>query len=296
MFIHNVKMDLCEDYSRLVSFWLKQEGIHSNQSGWELWYEYFNIQMKQIPSQKRIVLFSKEFSCPDHLKTGLFVLVKKLENGDDVSPYLSREASSSKKFDELLYDWGIHHLHLGEETDQKTGYIKRTKYVLFARIDRNTVYCINTYPHGKGVAKPWTKQEMVKILHRNWPHSIAKYRIPDVISASESLTDNQYAQLRDAHVSTFIEAEVGAVYMPPGGGYMSSGHSTEIMRVCQRINNALKKAELDISNNLAYYVSKIENALGEPLRHNPHFSLLAENRTLYVVEIHSMCRIMQIAV
>ena len=289
-------MDLCEDYSRLVSCWLEQEGIHSNQSGWELWYEYFNIQMKRISSQRRTVLFSKEFSCPDRLKSGLSMLVNKLENGDDVSLYLSRTASLSKEFDELLYDWGIHHFHLGEKIDQRTGYIERTKYVLFARVDHNNVYCINTYPHGRGVVKPWTKQEMVKILHRNWPHSIAKYRIPDVISTSESLTDNQYELLRDAHVSTFIEVEVGIVYMPPGGGYMSSGHSTEIMRICQRVNNALKKAELDIRNNLAYYLSKIENALGEPLQHNPHFSLLAENRTLYVVEIHSMYRIMQITV
>ena len=113
---------------------------------------------------------------------GLKLLVQKFENGEDVSPHLSKGATSPAEFDGLLYDWGIYHFHLGETIDNQTGRIKRTGPVLFAKIDDENVYCINIYCHGKNVQQPWTKQDLLKIIHNNWPQTIAKWKLPDGIN------------------------------------------------------------------------------------------------------------------
>lgn len=45
-----------------------------------------------------------------------------------------------------LYDWGIHHLYLGE-TFSAPGYVKRTGPVLFAVFRKNDVYFIDIIDH-----------------------------------------------------------------------------------------------------------------------------------------------------
>lgn len=288
---YEIDMDLCMDYSELVKSWMKCRGIQSDKDSEDLWYDFFNLQKKSVRPQKRTVLYSKEFTCPPEVNMGLKLLVQKFENGEDVSPHLSKGATSPAEFDGLLYDWGIYHFHLGETIDNQTGRIKRTGPVLFAKIDDENVYCINIYCHGKNVQQPWTKQDLLKIIHNNWPQTIAKWKLPDGIKLyPESITpptDAQHASLRKNGISTAIFVDKGIAYLSPGGGYMSTGHSQEIVRYCQRVHNTLRRYELYIRDNVTSLVIKIEKGAGKPVGRKLNFKLIGTDNGLYIEEQQS---------
>mgnify|MGYP007106143797 FL=1 len=288
---YKIEMDLCEDYCEMVHSWMKEHGVQSDKDGEDLWYDFFNLQKKSVSPQKRIVHYSKEFACPSEVELGLKLLVQKFENGDDVSLHLSKDATSPSEFDGLLYDWGIYHFHLGETIDHQTGRIERTGPVLFAKIDNENVYCINVYSHGKNVQQPWAKQDLLKIIHNNWPQTIAKWKLPDGIElCPESITlpsDSQYAFLRRSGISTAIFVDKGIAYISPGGGYMSTGHSQEIVLYCQRVHNTLKHCELHIGNSITSLVKQIEEITGKPVGRRLHFKLIEIDNVLYVEEKQS---------
>ena len=288
---YKIEMDLCEDYCEMVHSWMKEHGVQSDKDGEDLWYDFFNLQKKSVSPQKRIVHYSKEFACPSEVELGLKLLVQKFENGNDVSLHLSKDATSPSEFDGLLYDWGIYHFHLGETIDHQTGRIERTGPVLFAKIDNENVYCINVYSHGKNVQQPWAKQDLLKIIHNNWPQTIAKWKLPDGIElCPESIalpSDSQYAFLRRSGISTAIFVDKGIAYISPGGGYMSTGHSQEIVLYCQRVHNTLKHCELHIGNSITSLVKQIEEITGKPVGRRLHFKLIEIDNVLYVEEQQS---------
>ncbi len=295
---YEITMDLCRDYSELVQSWMRQQEIQSDKIGEDLWYEFFNLQKKKIKPQKRKVWFSNEFSCQADFQNGLKILVHKFEIGDDVSLNLSKDAHCASEFDALLYDWGIYHFHLGETIDRKTGRITRTGPILFAKVDDRNVYCIDVYFHGKGVASPWSKQEMVKILHNNWPETIKKYRLPEGIqlypTSVELPTDQEYSLLRNSGITTPIFVDKGIAYFSPGGGYMSTGHSYEVVSICQKIHNTLKLNEIYIKENITSLVKNIERVAGELPECQLHLKLLVQNGEFCVVDLHSMVKLVPI--
>lgn len=295
---YEITMDLCADYSELVQNWMRCHGVQSDKSGEDLWYDFFNLQKKSVKPQKRTVHYSKEFACPPEVESGLKLLTQKFENGDDVSLHLSKDAEAPSEFDGLLYDWGIYHFHLGEAVDDKTGRIIRTGPILFAKVDAENVYYINIYNHGKGVQQPWNRQEMLKIIHNNWPETIRKWKLPDGIKLYpeniSSPTDEQYASLRRNGISMFTFVDEGIAYFSPGGGYMSTGHSQEIVRHCQRIHNTLKLNELYVRDNITSLVIQIEKITEKPVGRRLHFKLIEVDNVFYVTELQSKIALLKV--
>ena len=224
-------------------------------------------------------------------------LVSRFLDGEDISYYLSKRAHKPSEFDELLYDWGIYHFHLGQTIDS-SGFISRTGPILFARLDDNYVYCINIFCHGRGVAPPWNKQEMIEIIHENWPNSIASHKIecdgilwPD----NEPPTDEEHAMYRKNHLNIPVETADGTIYHSPGLGYMASGHSIEIQQTCKRIWNTLKMVEMKILTNLPSYISAVQAKMGAlSLGTNVSFRLVFCNGEFFVIEAKSSSRLIKV--
>lgn len=294
MLRYDISMDLCSDYSNMVRHWMLKRGFETNKTGRDLWYDYFNLQKKTIRARKRKVFFSKEFTCPSDLKNGLSTLVDKFENGISVVPNLSKDALNPSVFDGLLYDWGIYHFHLGA-VNQKTGYAERTGPVLFAWVNDDAVYCINTYLHGKTAPPPWYKRELLEIIHNNWPELIEQWRLPEVLEVCPHPTDEDYKQARQQCFYTFIELKNGVTYAPPGMGLMSSGHSAEIVRLCDSIWNTLKRNELYIKDHLPSFISIIQSRIGTfPYSKKLYFKLWCEDKMFYVVDIGSQTALLKV--
>lgn len=291
---YEIVIDLCKDYTDIVRAQLAARHIFSTQDGEKLWYEYFNLLKKSIPRKKRTVKISKEFKCPEDMSTGLAKLAEQIKRGNDLNVYLSKDAGNPSKFDGLLYDWGIYHFHLGEEIDKKTGMIKRTGPILFARIDEETVYFINVYKHGRG-SSPWAKQEMVKIIHNNWPQTIANFKmevdLTNEFGVKTQFPDTYYEKARREGSFVLVQVDKGIAYAPIGNGLASSRHSIEIISHCDDIYNCLKDAEEHVINHLCDFVDIIEDT-GHKIDDKMHFRLWIRDKRFYVVELLSKVEIL----
>lgn len=110
------------------------------------------------------IIKSKDFdkSIPLELADNVHSLIKKIEKGVDLTPYLSKNSiilNNDKKFDYLFNDWGILHLHLGKEfEDKKSKFIKRTGSLLFIIPYFDKVYLLSVFNHGDNV---WSKKILV---------------------------------------------------------------------------------------------------------------------------------------
>lgn len=188
----------------------------------DLVYEYFVMHKRLIPTKKRKVCFSRDFICPEKLRTALKTLVNEIEAGQNINPYLSRTMKDVEYKDKLLFDWNVYHLHLGETKD-KDGYIRRTGALLFAMFDDENAYFINVYDH----KDHWTDKDILNSLNETWPEIMNRHKInaePECDFSSEELK-----HLRDANVNTIVKLRDGSSIYAPGLGLMTSGHSMAVM-------------------------------------------------------------------
>lgn len=208
--------------------------------------KYFNFKRRLIHSIPRQVLMSKEFNCPPDLQKGFDIVKSKLEKGENLTAHLSKNLTDLDYNDSLLNDLKIYHLHLGENLEANgSGFIQRTGPVLFARIDNEKALLINILPHGS-----WTKQQMVKVIHDNWPESIASYLMKDVIGLSHVPTDDDIKTMRKFGINSAIEIEPGVVYAPIGGGLTTAKTSIEVSMALIHYNQLLPKLQKHIEDNL----------------------------------------------
>lgn len=297
---YEIAMDLCRDMCDMVSQWMLKRGVSCKCREEDVIYQYLNWRKKRVPPRARAVLFSRQFHCPEYLRDGLALLTGKLERGEDVNAHLSRRSLSPAEPDELLYDWGIYHFHLGTEPEKDGRFIKRTGHILFARVEDRAVYCINTYPHGRGApVPPWCRQEMLAILDENWPETLQKYKLlgcTPLYPGGRPPTDSEYALLRAGHITTPAAADHGVCCMPPGGGMMASGHSTELMMQCIGVHNTLKSCERHIRSDVSGYIQKLADRPGGPPADKKRIFCLGTDKSgqLYVADLATQTALVRV--
>lgn len=196
-------------------------------------YTYFVMQKRLITSKTRHVMKSKEFHCPTSLEPALNLLIKKIESGENVNPYLSRAMKQMDYQDKMLFDWGVYHFHLGD-TLESDGYMNRTGALLFAMVDEENVYFINVYDHNA----QWSNTDILNLVNKNWPELTEEWKIqakPEV-----QVSNDDVAMLRKANINTIIELDDGSSLVSPGMGLMANGRSMEAMRSLTGINSEIR--------------------------------------------------------
>ena len=243
--------------------------------------KYFNLLKRLIPSYPRQVLVSNKFSCPVELEMGLEIIKKKIRNGEDLRPHLSRRIQNLDYNDPLLNDWGIHHLHLGTTLDA-SGFITRTGPVLFARFDNERAFLINVMEHAN-----WSKQEFIRILHENWPDSIRSFRLDRIWKLTYVPSDTDIKDLRQAKIQTFVQLEEGIVYAPLGGGYDRSGRSSDARIQSNCWMKTLENWEKWVRDNYLLLVEQAKHegvTFGSKLK----FRLMINDPKVYALEEASL--------
>ncbi len=249
-----VRMDLRKDYVAILKKWLLGRGFsfRRDEDDNEICHKFHNLNRKLIDPKPRTVLEALELSIPKEVQQGLSIIREKVEQGADLTPHLSTSLRRLNFDDHLLNDWGVYHLHLSTTTDER-GFVTRTDEVLFARFDDNHGYFIGIYRHGD-----WSKQDVLKIIHRNWPDTISQYRVKGIIGLSSHASDIELSELRKAGVVTMVEVEPGIVYFPPGGGYMTSGISMEVVMNCSNLFRLMDSWEQLIREEANRILDEIE--------------------------------------
>lgn len=241
--------------------------------------KYFNFKRRLIQPIPRQVLISNEFVCPPELQKGFDIVKNKLEKGENLIPHLSKGLTDLDYNDSLLNDWNIYHLHLGESLETSgSGFIQRTGPVLFLRIDNDKALLINILCHGS-----WTKQQMVKVIHENWPQSIESYRLKDVIGLSSIPTDDDIKLMRKVGINSAIEIEPGVVYAPIGGGFTTAKTSINISLALIHYNKLLPKLQKHIEDNLQE-IGKIINEKTGRAEEELFLKLVIQDNEYFAVE------------
>jgi hypothetical protein len=183
--------------------------------------DHWNAIARRVSVRARTVHWSRELRVRDSqlaaaMRAGLASVAQALERGDDVTPKLSRKVIERTFNDKMLHDWGIHHLHLGD-TIEGDGFAKRTGDVLFVMIQANDAYLIDVRGH-----TAWTDEELVDIIHTNWPETIARFRY-NAHSLHHMLTPQDRKNLRSKNANAAVATKDGTIYGGLGGGLVGSG-------------------------------------------------------------------------
>jgi hypothetical protein len=213
---------------------------------------YFDALRRRPAVRPRKIWIADDFACPPEYQAGWEQLQKKVTDGEDLRPHLSRGHARLGTLDGLLNEWNVHHLHLGTAPSPRDpSLIERSGPVLFARITGDDFYAINVYTHGD-----WEQTGVLESLHRNWPDTIKSYRIRGI--QGEPLTGEQRRNLRKVNMQTTTTTADGTVYMAIGGGVASSGTSAEAVRRADMLWSDAEQLLIAVQDQLEKFLPALE--------------------------------------
>jgi hypothetical protein len=177
---------------------------------------YFHDLILRIPTAKPRQVFLSDVIKSDPKKLQSIDFIKrKAEKGDDIWPHLSRGWGKLKNLDKLYNNWGVYHLHLGEDIE-KHGYVSRTQKVLLLCISSDAMHFIDVRSHGEEFPNLWYDIGIMNIILENWPDQLAGYRslmTGHNISASSIEEVRRY---RDDNFNMPLILSDGNAYISPG--------------------------------------------------------------------------------
>ena len=169
--------------------------------------------------------------------------------------------NNDKKFDYLFNDWGILHLHLGKEfEDKKSKFIKRTGSLLFIIPYFDKVYLLSVFNHGDNV---WSKKILVQEVYDNWPELL--YKSDDIVSLETEISDDERQLLRKAGINSPIidikDSKTGEkIFVSMNwSGYCITGDPIVDIQYHDKIVKKLKKLQEIIKNRIYLSPAIYEN-------------------------------------
>jgi len=207
--------------------------------------------LRRVPDMRpRRAVLAPGFEVPVPLQNGFRGLLRAVESGASLRPWLTTRVDYLHVPDALLDDWGIHHFHLGTEAHPtRAGFVARTDEIAFAIVRPDAVYFLVATSHGRNAAPHvWTKTELMEIVHRHWPQLFEGSRVQ---VSGLNLTAEDHARFRKYRTNVVLTMSDGTVYYPPGGGLMSNGESatdyTYQMQLLRQIGYLQSMVELRAS-------------------------------------------------
>ncbi|MDF1511453.1 hypothetical protein PZE06_25475 [Robertmurraya sp. DFI.2.37] len=276
-------MDFYKDLSEILMVKFKEIGIEPPKGDLcTILKGYINLSDKLINNKKRNVKVSNELKEQDfgeHYNLCLQQIRNKFKNGIDVNGYLSKGAFKPSQRDLLLYDWGIHHLHINNKFDNG-GFVERSDYLLFFIIDENNVYFIDVTRHKLENRTEFSQQELLRIVKRNWPYLIEPYRLKGFSSLEKKLTDKEHSEIRNSGAMAVVEIE-GDIYGMIGGGITTARtnvqHTTKIDMVVSFLRDITKTMQ---ENRKNFIDSPYSNKM---IHLTESYKLILENECFYII-------------
>lgn len=242
---------------------------------------FFNVIARTIPAARRTVHTSRvlaakladpqtEASIVDAVRE----IARRSEAGASLRPFQSTRLTEPGGRDLLLYDWGIHHLHVGplheprslrrarSRKEPRRGYFTgRRDELLFAFVDGANLYLIDVLDH-----HAFEDRSLIEIVHREWPEVLRPYLAPGAKPASRRVVPEEErmtpAQLRSMR-SMFVLATTmddGSVYVTPGGGTSMGGLSANAMAASCRFLTSVRTLEKNVHEREEFLRGVIERA------------------------------------
>jgi hypothetical protein len=281
-----VSVDFMADWHNLLAREISAiDPAYASGSAEQLCHRWLNWRLRSIPARPRRIREAREFMCPPARQGAFTQLRRKIRQGDDVAPHLSKGILKLDSNDALLNDWGIYHLHLGTALEKPPSpFVERTREVLFARFDDDNAYLISVGVHGD-----WAQKRLLEVVHRNWPQTITHARLPAGVKPAYDFTDDDRTKIRKAHVQAIEEVD-GVTYMAPGGGVMTSGLSSDVVAAGDRLVYSIRWWQRWVEDHEEMIRGALDNygiRAPEPLR----LRMDTDWETVFVVEDSSGARV-----
>ena len=269
-------MSLESDLSRLIRDQFDKNGISFERSmGVErLTARYFEMTTRLIQPVPRDVHFSDQIhtSLGELSREGeshssardawgmVFGLRQHLVDGVNVNAFLSKNIRKADGWDGLLWTYGMHHFHLGRETN-KDGFVKRSKHLLFAIVTPTDAYFVDVRPHPPKNGIGWVSQELLHIVHSSWPSLIEANVLHGV--TGDKLTDEEMQELRRKNINYAMTID-GKAIAPLRGGMAGDGSSVLCTFSAISLLKELRYHEEVLGNE------EVRQAVAEDLRGKGH--------------------------
>lgn len=289
-----VSLDLLEDLNSILRIEFKNLGYQTQKKDThDLLTAFFNLQDKTVSVKRRRVHTSNELRAKEIEKpyNDYFKQIRnKFKNGKDINPHLSTMSVRPHKEDLLLYDWGIHHLHLNNKLNDK-GFIERSDYILFFVLREDDVYFIDITKHKLEDRTEFSQQYLLGIVKRNWSHLLEPFKAKGgVTGLSEKIDDKRHSFLRSIGAATLVEID-GEVFGFIGGGISTAKTNIVHTRKSHEIFISLRRLEDNLrirQKNLKEITSEFKIS---PIEAN--FNLILEDKSFYIVESHSKNKVIE---
>lgn len=180
------------------------------------------------------------------------MLKQRIENGHDLTMNLSKKVHNPTKTDAMVNEWGMHHFHLNERVGGS--FIHGTNELILAWLLDDVFYAIGVFDHNF-----WVNEDIIEIMHRNWPIELAKYKVQGDLPPTV-LTKLQRERLREAGVNTMVDTNYGASYYTIGGGLVSSKLNFQHIRLVDMHKMLLKDLEMQVASRLEGYHTIFEES------------------------------------
>ena len=282
-----LKIDLVKDWQDQILAAMKSEGLNNTRKMKidQLIISYFTYLRKKETGLKYKIHYAKEFSYPEEFKEALRKITDLLENGGDIGPYLSTRAIDFKN-DYMFNNWGIIHLHLGDQPyERDCRFIKRTGLLLFMYRHDNDAYLINMVEHNR-----WSNLDNLQILENNWPELIENRKLYGITGLSDVISETERFSFWKKGMDTVTELTdqngETMVIVPPGDGCMASGDSVKDVLLYMEEEKKLKNIEKAIICDLELIKSKMRDENIQPAV-NLEFKLVRTDGAWNIVEKNS---------
>jgi hypothetical protein len=245
--------------------------------------DHWNARVRRIESRARAVHWSRELRAREAaiapaIRAGLAMAEAELQSGASLQSRLSRSLNDREFNDLMLHEFGLHHLHLGTAPDAR-GPIARTGDLLVVLVRPDDAYLVDVRAHGC-----WSQQDLIEIIHVNWPIVLAPFRI-NIEPSDSPVTSEQRANLRRRRMNAAIEMPDGTVYAGIGGGYVRSGANLDAVRwadITLCMAEEIEKSMTGIEPQLTAELTRTTGGVPDPIR--LRLVDLGEERAAIVIE------------
>lgn len=262
-----ITLNFHEDVRRQVIKLLIGAGYSVNKEARleDLVRQYLNYERRLIHPKPRRSFHSREFVRKfDTLKLEHQRVIREIERksqvGESLSHFLSDKLAEIDFDDLLLNDWHIYHLHLGSIRPKKNGFVKRSKELLYAYVKPDALYLMDVLDH-----KAFGEQQLVEILHTNWPHAIERFKALEFTTRPLHFTSKEREALRNKGVQTLVTTSDGTTYWPFGGGYSSARLSTRVVVDTDEFFYNVRNWEIMCRDNAEQILEDIRKQTGKKL-------------------------------
>ena len=231
-------MSFESDLIDIVKCYFSAEGISYEDKGDASAFatRYFEMRCRRVVPKPRVVHLSDEMhsslgklasETDENIKEkaltawrAVFRIRNLFVNGCPVVSYLSKKVTDSRTTDGLLWDYGMHHFHLSGEQLDKSGFVERSDYLLFAIVAEECTYFVDIRKHHDPENLLWVRQDLMKIVDSNWPELTQAHALQGV--KGDLLTDNEKKELRRKNINHAPEL-AGRAISPLGRGMTLDG-------------------------------------------------------------------------